>query len=659
MICSKFLPAGRHRAARVQCRWHVASGAALFLLVLLASCGPQSASVPTAVVAPTTTLVPLAHEIRFALIGSVTNANVWALFDSKGYSYNNYAVRFGFWPRLYQLSIPDRQFLPMAASGMPSSVQQEGNLYTATVPIRTDLKWTDSSPFTAHDVVFTVNTVLAFQLGFDWHDYYNPDYLDHAQAVDAQTVKFYFKKMPNVGVWQYGVLQGPIVQQAFWSSKIAASSALLPPNDLAPQIAAMKAQIADLQKLYDASLLTPIPPNELQQAQLNISRQQNNLNQTNSDLAKAQSSFDSAMKAARDALYALDDKNEPTLGDWMPAGHENGVWVDKVNPAHPFNVPHFESAAYQVFTSEDDAVNALQGGLVDVVSSENGISAKKASEPGRGTSFKIAFNTDRSMRFLVINPSRQVLADSAFRHALDCVLDRATIFRAITAVPLESFVQQGTGIWYNPQSLGKCAGQAGSSRLEQSIEILKSAGYTWTQEPSDNSAGQGLTLPNGNRFPPMSLMVSSADDAKLKAASYIEQQTHLLGIPLTAMPATSDQINYAVFSSHQYDMALLGWNVSEYPGYLCDWFGDGNPFGYNGSSIKSACETLNSTSDLSAAQQQVFQIQSILTQDLPFIPLYSGMTYDAYRNISYPFTQVLGGGSGIYGAPSLAVPASK
>jgi ABC-type oligopeptide transport system substrate-binding subunit len=68
---------------------------------------------------------------------------------------------------------------------------------------------------------------------------------------------------------------------------------------------------------------------------------------------------------------------------------------------------------------------------------------------------------------------------------------------------------------------------------------------------------------------------------------------------------------------------------------------------------------LNLTSDLDEARKQIYELQSILAQDLPFIPLYSGVTYDAYRNISYPFDSVPGGLSGIYGAPSLAVPASQ
>ena len=297
--------------------------------------------------------------------------NVWAFFDAKGYSYNNYAVMSGYWPRLYQLSIPDRNFEPMAASGMPSPVQQDGNLYSATVPLRPDLKWTDGTPFTADDVAFTVNTAVSFQLGFDWHDFYHPDFIDHAEAVDSHTVKFYFKKQPNVGVWQYGALQGPIVQKAYWSSKVSASAALLPPNDLLPQIASLTAQAADLQSKINTingniAILSTNSSGYIQGI-ADVKSLQANLDQTNTALAKAQSQYDAAMDAARQSLYALDHQDEPTLGDWMPAGQENGEWINKVNPAHPFNVPHFDSAVYETFTSEDDAVEAFQNNDVDLI----------------------------------------------------------------------------------------------------------------------------------------------------------------------------------------------------------------------------------------------------------------------------------------------------
>ena len=82
-----------------------------------------------------------------------------------------------------------------------------------------------------------------------------------------------------------------------------------------------------------------------------------------------------------------------------------------------------------------------------------------------------------------------------------------------------------------------------------------------------------------------------------------------------------------------------------------------SPFAYNEDKLKSACEIFNSTADLETARQASFNIQSILIDDLPFIPLDQNIYFDGFRNIKYPFDSVLGGLSGVYGAPSLAIPA--
>ncbi|MBI3739744.1 MAG: hypothetical protein HY258_11905, partial [Chloroflexi bacterium] len=429
MIRSRRWSAGRLRADRTRCRWQVASGAAALLLILLASCaGPTAAPIPTAFSKADANPVTHASEIRFALIGGVTDVNVWALFDSKGYSYNNYAVRNEYWPRLYHLSIPDRNFEPMAASDMPSAVYDDVDYSTATVPLRPDLKWTDGSPFTAQDVAFTVNTALAFRLGFDWHDYYNPDYLDHAEAIDAGAVRFFFKQRPNVGVWQYGALQGPIVQKAYWSTKVAEAAALLPPNDLASQIERLKVKVDDLQQKVNALNLsiasTPMTPDEARQAQAALTRQQGDLNEANNDLVKAQSDYDSAMSAARESLYALDDANEPTLGNWIPDGETDGVWTNKVNPAHPFGEPKFDEASYKLFPDEASEVQSLQNGDVDSILILGGFSADVAGQlSSSGSSILVIASPSQDMRFLVFNHLNPALAESALHQALSCLLD--------------------------------------------------------------------------------------------------------------------------------------------------------------------------------------------------------------------------------------------
>ena len=179
--------------------------------------------------------------------------NVWQLFDreASGATYADYALRTEYWPRLYHLAPQDSSFQPYAAEGLPSEVTQDGGLYSASVKLRPNLKWTDGSPFTAEDVAFTVNTALAFELGYDWSAYYPREYLDHAEAVDPSTVKFFFKQKPNVGVWQYGMLQGPVVQKAFWESTVNDAAKLLPSETLRTDLDQARADLATMQANFE------------------------------------------------------------------------------------------------------------------------------------------------------------------------------------------------------------------------------------------------------------------------------------------------------------------------------------------------------------------------------------------------------------------------
>jgi ABC-type transport system substrate-binding protein len=140
------------------------------------------------------------------------------------------------------------------------------------------------------------------------------------------------------------------------------------------------------------------------------------------------------------------------------------------------------------------------------------------------------------------------------------------------------------------------------------------------------------------------------------AAAAIEEAAGYLGLPLHAEYVSQDHLRYAVFQDGSYDLAIVGWRLSAYPGYLCDWFGEGNPFRYESSPIISSCQALGSTNDIKTAQGLIFDIQASLAADPWLIPLYADTTYDVYRGIRYPFDQVLDGLSGLYGAPSFAIP---
>lgn len=635
---------------------------ALILIGLLAACGnPAPTSTPPATANAGPTSVAHAPEIRFGLIGEVTQTNVWGLFDSSGYSYNNYAVRSGYWPRLYGLSLPDYKFEAIAASGPPSAIHQEGGLYAATVVLKPDLKWSDGTPFTAEDVAFTANTAVAFQLGFDWANYYSAAWLDHAEAVDSHTVKYYFNQAPNVGVWQYGVLQGPIVQDQFWATQVAGASALLPPSDLVAQIGTLKARVADLEQqvgILNYSAVTS-QGEGARVIQSGLKRQIGDLDKALNDLAKAQGSFDEAMNAARSALYSLDDQNEPHLGASTPvagSGADSG-YQNKMEASYPVQTPNFDRAVYKSFVTLAAAEAALQAGQVDVVldpTSPGPLTTLSLETPG------LMKSPTRSMRFLVMNTQAGALSSQSLRQALACLIDQDQLAGALggSGIALNSFIAPQETEWYEPSASLPCHGLDASSRLTQAVQALKAAGFTWTAEPSAQAAGVGLKGPDGKDLPTIALLVPQSDAVRGAAGEYILAEASRLGIEASAQPVSDDRLDFQVFSSHRYDMALLGWRTSLYPGYLCDWFGAGRPFQYSGSDVIAECRQLDATSNLETAEQAVGAIQKGLSQDVPFVPLYSQTSYDVRDKVNYPFNEVLGGLAGVYGAPNLAIPQS-
>lgn len=634
--------------------------ALLFILMLLsASCGPGPAPVSTGTPLPTAMIPAHAPEIRFALVGEPRDVNVWELFDESGASYADYALRAEYWPRLYHLVPPELTFQPLAAEGMPAPVIQEGEFYSATVKLRPDLKWTDGSAFTAEDIAFTVNAALVFELGFDWNAHYSRDYLSRVEVVDPATVKFVFQQKPNVGIWQYGALQGPVVQRSFWEPIIGEASVLLPDEALRVQVEEARAYRSKIQAAVDdlTAQVNALRFNGQSDRKLegSLSGSQNELIYARNTLDKLLEEYNVKMDSARAALYAMDDSGEPTLGTWISAGRQAGAWINEANPDFPFTQPNFDRAVYLAFAAEQDAEKAFKNNEVDMILGPHGeIPGQKPDDPG------LVANLNGGAQFLVFNPANSALADPALRQAFACMVWFPS--RSYSS-PLNGFVLQGNNFWHDSDAFTPCSEltdvNISDLRWERIVRILKSAGYSWQSEPTQATTGTGLVMPDGQPVPAIKLLGLSSESNSMQAAEakYIGEAATRLGIPISVEHATPQDVRYQVFSSKRYDMAILGWGLSLYPGYLCEWFGAGSPFDYGSDGLKSECEALDVESDLEAARRHVFEIQSILVEQLPFIPLYADIRYEAYRNIRYPFESVLGGFGDLYGAPSHAMPA--
>lgn len=631
-----------------------------------------------------------APVIRFGTLEDMTSTNVWALYDDTDSSYWNYAVQSGQWPVLFTLSDQRYDFIPSYAADFPTEFVQEGDYFVATAKLKEGLVWSDGSPMTAEDIAFTVNTVLKFKLGLNWQSGYNPDYLIKAEAIDPLTVKYYYNQVPGLSLWQYGALQTVFVSKAYWEPKIGDALALIDGD-------AYKALLADVAKL-EADVAAGTAKQE--------------------DLDAKSAELEVARVAAADVLHKIPNDGEPTAGIWKLSKWETGAFSETgVNDKNPFigqfveeyangayreykedgtyefvaygdptgdktlafqQGPYFDSALYSVYGSPDASVLALRNGDVDFLLNPSGLQKGFVDQLKQDPSITVTTNLQNGFRYLAFNQAREYFKGEkgvAFRQAAACMIDLNFLTTNVlqgSALPVYTLVPEGNGFWYSKDVTKYCEGADNRTRMETAVKILKDAGYTWEVEPVWNEArggsveyGKGLMLPDGTAFPDITLLAPSAGYDPLRATTgvYIEQWLRQLGIPITAELTNFNNILTAVYTTHEYDMFILGWGLSIYPDYLCTFFNSGtlpNDYGYESPALKAKCDEFMLETDINKAQALAYELQDILATELPYITIFTNPIYDAFRGLEYPYTDVLDGlGSALYGAPSYAKPVAQ
>ena len=85
---------------------------------------------------------------RIAILSDITSSNLWNLFGP-GASAWNYVVQVGYWPGLFTLSDHRYDFVPQLAADYGSPVEQEGEYWVSTIPLKEGFLWSDGKEITA------------------------------------------------------------------------------------------------------------------------------------------------------------------------------------------------------------------------------------------------------------------------------------------------------------------------------------------------------------------------------------------------------------------------------------------------------------------------------------------------------------------------------
>ena len=133
---------------------------------------------------------------------------------------------------MYGYSDQRFDWVPGLAADFPTELKKEtvgdGEFWTAEVPLKTGVMWSDGHELDASDFVFTVNTVLDMQLSSNWASVVDAAFLDHVEALDSHKLKVFFKtadadgnpQTPGLSVWQFGLGFMPVLAEHYWESVV-------------------------------------------------------------------------------------------------------------------------------------------------------------------------------------------------------------------------------------------------------------------------------------------------------------------------------------------------------------------------------------------------------------------------------------------------------
>jgi peptide/nickel transport system substrate-binding protein len=657
-------------------------------------------------------------SFRIGMIANITTDNWWASLDTESASQNQ-AYLTNSKTFLYTLALPGFVHVPAAAATpVPVEPVQEGDVWVVEQPIREDMVWSDGTPITANDLVFYFDTVREFNLGSNHAANFGPT-VNSVTAPDDHTVRVEFSEAPGLAIWNNGVGFASFVPSHFWQEHVEAARAAA--ETATASITPESATTA----IVDAAAGDDDPENDVAAADVT----QEMIDQYIAD---------AGAQEALTVLYSVSGVNEPSAGsvivdqwetgafaatvansDYFDSGTENTLYSDG-----SFRIANAERGEDNVYGGEgsgdvvaqyiegpfvseilwvehgtkDAAYEKLAGGELDYVFDPTGLTSGLRNELATNPDLAFSVNQTEGFRFMSFNMRKAPMSDLAFRQATATVINKELIADTVLAgsvFPGYTIVHPDLTLHYN-EDVEK-AGWADGAPLEQgarfdtAIQILKDAGYTWTTEPvvvrdadgnflEINPKGEGLTMPNGEAVPELTILTPGPgyDPFRATFSIYIESWMQEIGIPVTAEPTDFNAIIDATFppqtpeTALAWDMFVLGWGGGDpsLPGTSTRAFfhsdqdsvtgGGFNVPGYASEEFDTTANAFDAATTIEEASELTKEMDAILARDLPYVVLFRTPIIEAYgSNVQFPVEQIMGGQQGFPNAWPNAVGVSQ
>jgi len=152
---------------------------------------------------------------RIGVLSGISTDNFWAFYGEQPSVWNSYILG-PTKPALFTVDSSNGVLRPeLSQSDVSPTWDATG--WRVRVDLADDFRWSDGTPITAHDLVFTFNTVRALGLGGSWAESF-PAAVESIHADSDHQVRIEFTERPNLAVWPHGVGLAPILAKHVWES---------------------------------------------------------------------------------------------------------------------------------------------------------------------------------------------------------------------------------------------------------------------------------------------------------------------------------------------------------------------------------------------------------------------------------------------------------
>lgn len=503
--------------------------------------------------------------IKIGLPEEPKSLNIWLASDA-----NSRKILSLIYQSLYIRDPNTLEIIPWLAKDNPVFNEKE---LSYTVKLRS-AKWSDGSEFTSEDVLFTKKMFFDFKMPryySKWKD------IKKIEALDNHTIVFYLKK-PSA-IFLSRVLTAPIVSKKEWGE--VAEKALETEKPL--------------RSIQDHLVEKPLGTGPF------------------------------TLFEYKKGAYLYMKKNPHFFGTGKTiATHLLGPYVDSI--------------LFKIYGTSDVAILALKKGAIDYYWWD--VQPGYLKDLRKQNNIKIFLNKKSALYYMGFNVRKSPFSDKKLRQAIAILINKKFILTRILqdyGTPMHSIVPSGNHFWHNPDVEKYGHGQSPEERFKSAYTLLKTAGYTWKTAPFDDQGNavkaSNIRLPSGEPMRKFVILTPPADyDPKRAfAGTMIQEWLRDMGMPAFAKPMSFNSLIDTVKGNREFDAFILGYGkLNLDPDYLRSFFYSKNdrPRGWNMSGYKNPAfdkiaDNQRSLIDIKARKKMIWEMQKILLEDVPYIPLYN------------------------------------